>query len=184
MGKSLVLVKPEVKYPVKKQGYSGDVGMPLGLLYLASFVRDRNDTDVSIKDYRLQSVLGLERKLDEDLANADVVGITVCTAEAPDALTIAKEAKKMDKVVIMGGLYPTLNAERMLRTGAVDYVVMGEGELGISNLLSALEGKKSLEGVQGIAYLDKGDIIRTPNKELITNLNELPMPAFDLVPVE
>ena len=144
MVRKLTLIKPEVRFPVKKQGYAGDVGMPTGLLSLAAYVRDRNGYDVSIADHRLNRALGKPVKTEVDIDDADVIGVGACTAEAPGALEIMRRAKEMGKTTIMGGLYPTFNATTVLQTGFVDFVVNGEGEAGLSNLLDAIDGKKDL----------------------------------------
>tara|TARA_Y100000034_G_scaffold136858_1_gene216434 strand:- start:626 stop:2056 length:1431 start_codon:yes stop_codon:yes gene_type:complete len=184
MTRKLTLIKPEVKFPVKKQGYSGDVGMPTGLLYLASFVRAHNDYDVQIVDHRLDRALGRPIDTEIDIADAGVVGVGACTAEAPGALEVMRKAKQMGKTTVMGGLYPTFNAEEVLRTGNIDFVVNGEGETGLSNLLNALDGKADLRDVKGIVSLQDGKIVRNPDKELISDLDSLPLPAYDLLDME
>ena len=60
----LLLTKPNVKYPVKKQGDGGDVGIPLSLLYLGAYAREQTDTEVEIKDYRLDKALGRKRNFE------------------------------------------------------------------------------------------------------------------------
>lgn len=184
MTTSILLVKPDVKYPVKKQGAWGDVGIPLGILYLGSYIRQNNDVEVKIKDYRLDHTLGKIRDLEMDINNADVVGVGACTSEVPDALSILKQSKKMGKITLMGGLYPTFNSDEILNTGYVDYVIRGEGEVALSKLLKSLEGKISLNEVNGISFKKDGHIVDNPDQELIRNLDELPMPAYDLVPMQ
>lgn len=68
--------------------------------------------------------------------------------------------------------------ELMLREGPVDYLVLGEGELTISELLECLENGSSLEDVRGIAYLKNGEYIRTPPRERMTDLDSLPSPLW------
>src|SRR3989344_142751 len=180
----LVLIKPEVAFPVKKQGYAGDVGIPLGLLYLANYVRAYNGVDVSIADHRLNRVLGKPIITAEDVRNADIVGVGACTSESPGMLSILRQAKTLGKTTIAGGLYPTFNAEEVLRTGFVDYVVHGEGEAGLSKLIKALNGEMKLEEIKGISFVKDGRIVRNLEKDLIKDLNSIPLPAYDLVPME
>jgi len=177
----LTLIKPDVKYPVKKQGAWGDVGVPLGLLYLGAYIREHNDVDVAIKDHRLDHALGKSRDLENDISSADVVGVGACTAESPEALEILKEAKQIGKTTILGGLFGTFNASDVLREGFVDYVVRGEGEIPLSNLLTALEKGRSPNDVKGISFLHEGGIVHNPPSELIQDLDSLPMPAYDLI---
>jgi radical SAM superfamily enzyme YgiQ (UPF0313 family) len=184
MTTNILLAKPDVKYPVKKQGLWGDVGIPLGLLYLGAYARENNDIEIAVKDYRLDHALGKIRNLEQDMNKYDIIGVGACTAEVPDALNILKEAKEMGKTTIMGGIYSTFNVHHVLNTGYVDYIVRGEGERGLSELLKSLEGKISLDKVNGISFKRNGQIIDNPNQALIENLDELPMPAYDLVPVQ
>ncbi|MEK6858359.1 MAG: radical SAM protein [Nanoarchaeota archaeon] len=184
MTAKLTLIKPEIKFPVKKQGYAGDVGIPLGLLYLAGYVQDRNGTHVRVIDYRLNKALGIPRNLEQDLRDSDVVGIGACTAESPDSLAILRKAKEMGKITVMGGLYPTFNADVVLRTGAIDYVIFGEGEEGLSKVLRVAEGTLNKTDLKGVAFRDGDNIVRMPDKELIKDLDTIPLPAYDLVPVE
>ena len=184
VNKKLVLIKPDVKYPVKKQGYAGDLGIPLGLLYLSSFVRERNNYDIKVVDIRLKRVLGEEVDLDNEIMNADIVGCGACTAESPGALNVLKRAKGLGKITVMGGIFPTFNSRKVLNTGYVDYIVLGEGEAGLSKLLDALDGKIEIGEVKGIAYMMDGSFRINPDKELIQDLDTLPLPAYDLIPIE
>ena len=184
MTAKLLLAKPDVKYPVKKQGAWGDVGVPLGLLYLGAYVRENNNVDVTVKDYRLNHALGKVRNLEKDMANVDIVGVGACTSEVPDALNILKQAKQMGKITIMGGIYPTFNINSVLDTGYVDYIIRGEGEIGLSGLLGAIGGKIPLNKVKGISFKRNDQTINNPNQELIENLDDLPMPAYDLVSMQ
>lgn len=184
MTTKILLAKPDIKYPVKKQGVWGDVGVPLGILYLGAYVRENNTTEIRIKDYRLDHALGKKRNLEEDINKVDVVGVGACTSEVPDALNILKQSKKMGKITVMGGIYPTFNSGEVLNTGYIDYVVRGEGEIGFSKLLKSLNGKIPLTEVNGISFKRNGQIITNPDQELIENLDELPMPAYDLVSME
>jgi len=67
----------------------------------------------------------------------------------------------------------------------VDFIVRGEGEVTFSELISTLNrGNGKLDSVQGISFLSKGEILRTPTRPFIENLDELPFPARHLVPME
>jgi len=184
MTQRLLLTKPDVRYPVKKQGFGGDVGVPLGLLYLGAYARENNDVEVAVKDYRLDHSLGKVRNLERDINGADIVGVGACTSEVPDSLNILRKAKQMGKTTIMGGIYSTFNINDALNTGYVDYVVRGEGERALSGLLRATQGEIPLDKVKGISFKRNGQIINNPNQELIENLDSLPMPAYDLVPMQ
>lgn len=183
MTQKIILAKPTVRHPIKKQGSGGDVGIPLSFLYLAAYVRETNETDISIVDYRLDRAMGKDIDPEKDFSGIDIVGTGACTSEAPEAMKIMKKAKEMGKITVIGGIYPTLNAEEVLNSGSVDFVVRGEGEKTLSDLLKALDGKMSLNDVKGISYLRDGKIINHEDQDLIT-IDELPLPAYDLVSME
>lgn len=68
----------------------------------------------------------------------------------------------------------------MRKTGA-DVVGIGEGEITFVELMEAFEGKRSLESVDGIAYIDsEGKYVRTKERALIQNIDEISWPAYDL----
>lgn len=182
MTQRILLAKPEVQFPVKKQHYAGDVGLPTGLLYIAAHTRDNADAEVEVKDYRFEAAMGRPRSLERDLAGADVVGVTACTAESPDAFEILRIAKELGKTTVMGGIYPTFNVEDTLASGYVDYVVKGEGELSFTQLVQSLDGKRDLRDVKGISFKVKDKVFNAPKQDLITDLDSLPFPAYDLLP--
>ena len=184
MALDLILAKPEIAHPVKKQGKGGDVGIPLSLLYLGAYARQQTDAGVEIRDYRLDRALGKERNLERDFRNSDIIGTGACTAESPDATNILRQAKEMGKTTIMGGLYATFNSEKVLSEGSTDFVVRGEGEKPLADLLNALDKKGSIEDVKGISYRKGDQIIHNPNANLIEDLDSLPLPAYDLIDIE
>jgi radical SAM superfamily enzyme YgiQ (UPF0313 family) len=64
--------------------------------------------------------------------------------------------------------------------GGVDVVVRGEGE---HAFLELLEGRE-LGRIKGIAYMEEGRIIKTPDRELIPDLDSLPFPAWQRFPLQ
>lgn len=83
----------------------------------------------------------------------------------------------------IGGHGPASDPEYFLRKTGADVVGIGEGEITFVELLDAFAGKRSLESVDGIAFFDKnqrGRYIRTKQRELIQNIDEIAWPAYDL----
>lgn len=83
----------------------------------------------------------------------------------------------------MGGYLPSAMPELALKTGSVDYISIGEGEYTWLDLLNCMKNGKSLETVEGLAYIREGVLIKTPERDLI-NLAELPKLDFDLIDIE
>jgi radical SAM superfamily enzyme YgiQ (UPF0313 family) len=118
----------------------------------------------------------------QDARPADVVGLYGgLTSTIPRLYEIARFYKNKGAVIIAGGHH---FCEETIPEGlysGIDYIVMGEGEETITELLLALEKNKDIRGVKGIAYLDNGKIVFTQKREPITDFDKLPMPDFSLV---
>lgn len=81
----------------------------------------------------------------------------------------------------IGGHGPAADPEYFLRKTGADVVGIGEGEITFVELLEAFEGKRSMDSVDGIAYINTGGgYIRTKSRELIHNVDEIAWPAYDL----
>ena len=94
-------------------------------------------------------------------------------------------AKAQGCIVIVTGADMTDHAEQYLAHGA-DYVLMGEGEETLGELVDYLAKTQSVDEtdlykIQGLAYLHEGRTVKTPARPVIRDLNALPFPAWDLV---
>ena len=115
--------------------------------------------------------------------NPSLVGISVVTAKYKSALTLAELIKQINPriKIIAGGIHPTLCPEEMLKTGVFDYVVRGEGEYTILDLLNALKNGNPVRQIKGLSFTENGNIIHNPDRELIENLDTLPWSANRLI---
>ena len=66
----------------------------------------------------------------------------------------------------------------------VDYVVKGEGEITLKELISSLENKADASLVSGIVYKKDGEAVATPPRPVLRDLDELPLPAWDLIDID
>lgn len=73
--------------------------------------------------------------------------------------------------------------EDYLSQGA-DYIVRGEGEETLLELLRALESKSEVSPIYGLAFRLDGKTIVTPTRPVLRELDELPLPAWDLVDID
>ncbi|KAA8921928.1 B12-binding domain-containing radical SAM protein [Thermoplasma sp.] len=180
----ILLLSPPTDSVIKS--VIGTTGPPLGLAYLASVAREQGD-DVRIidsiaMDYTKGQVKGLIKAYDPDL-----IGITSTTSMIPDAYNIARFAKtyNSDIKIAIGGPHVTFTPDTTLNESPdIDYVIIGEGETVFSNLLQYLKGKKDLREVRGISYRNSGGIVISPPEELIKDIDSIPMPALDLLPMD
>jgi anaerobic magnesium-protoporphyrin IX monomethyl ester cyclase len=73
--------------------------------------------------------------------------------------------------------------EKYLNEGA-DFVIIGEAEHSLLNLITHIQNKEeSFENIQGIAFIDQNSIVKTTKRSVSKNLDELPLPAWDLVDI-
>ncbi len=179
----ILLLSPPTNSAIKS--VIGVTGPPLGLAYLASMARLQGD-DVKIIDslamnYSFDNVASEIKNYDPDL-----VGITSTTSMMPDAYKVASLSKEYNNniKVVMGGPHVTFTPELTLTESEnVDYVISGEGEIIFSNLLQYLKGKKDIRDINGLAYRNNGIKVNRP-EVLIKNVDEIPMPSIDLLPMD
>ena len=84
-------------------------------------------------------------------------------------------------MTIAGGQHFVDDNIREALEHGIDYLVLGEGEVTIKELLETLRAGRRLEDVRGIAFLRAGQVVQTPPRELITDFDLLPRPDFSLV---
>ena len=116
-----------------------------------------------------------------------IIGITIMTPTANSAISLIrsiKEAKK-DAFIYVGGPHATLMPLDLLeKVPEIDVVVVGEGELTAPELIDAVVNNKNMAHVKGIAFRDNGKPKLTEQREMIGSLDELPLPAYHLMPIE
>ena len=156
---------------------------PLGVSYIAASLREAG--------HNVQIQLLEDHTALPDFTGVDVVGISCNTIQFNPGLKVARLAKELGKIVIMGGPHPTSSPEEALSSGYVDYVVRAEGEETSVELLDGLsEGSRSgtfgkrfdPRKVLGISWIDKesGKIVHNPGRPFIQNLDRLPFPVRDV----
>ena len=161
---------------------SAGVWMPLGLTYLAGSLRAAGFDPVI---YDAMSLFHDLDQIEDTIADAapDVIATTAYTATVGAATEVLRVAKEVvpGVLTVMGGIHPTFMASEVLGSGAVDYVVRGEGETSFPELLTCLNERRSPEKVRGISYrTSNGHVIHTASRALHHDLDSLPV-AWDLI---
>ncbi len=113
------------------------------------------------------------------LKEADIIGISSITSTAPRAFQIAKRFRSMGVPIIMGGPHSTFLPEESLKYA--DYVVRGEGEETIVELIEHLESKSPLHDIKGLSYKEGNAFIHNPDRPLIQDLDSAPIPDLNIV---
>ncbi len=164
---------------------------PLGTLFAASIMRNRGYSAALFDAMLAQSTDDWAAALDRERPryallfedNFNYLSKMSLLRMREAAFTMIDAAKARGCVVICCGADETDHADLYLARGA-DYVLIGEGDAALPELIDHLEGKRatSLESIQGIAYRKaEGEVIRTLPRPVITKLDDLPFPAWDLV---
>jgi len=179
----ILLVMPPTISDLKR--VLGVTSPPLGLAYLAAVARNEGHK-VKIIDSIAENISFSE--LEKRIRNydLDIVGITATTMMIPDAYRVAKISKKINPniVTIIGGPHVTFVPILTLKESPdIDIVVRGEGEEIFRQLLHVLSKNKSLSEVKGITYRENNKFKSTPPMPLIKDIDSIPIPAFDLLPM-
>lgn len=177
--------------------------IPLNLLYLGTYLKSRG-LDCKIKELGVFSYddvisdneagtirCGLS---DEKITamimeeNPKIVGIgCVYTMHFLDVVSIARLIKKINPAVkvVLGGNHATSFSESIAREPAFDFIVRGEGEITFHELCAhLLEKNGDPGGIEGLTFRNlKNEIITTPHRKLIHDLDELPPPDYSLIDV-
>jgi radical SAM superfamily enzyme YgiQ (UPF0313 family) len=166
--------------------------VPLGLVSLASAVEhshgavitdlclhlEKGDITLSEEGYRKAARMILAK-------GKRILGFSSMCNSYPAALCIARECKRLapDSVIIFGGPQASVvDAATLEAFPFVDIIVRGEGEHTLPELLTALDREEPLETVWGITYRRGAEIVSTPSRAVIQDLDSLPFPNFRLVP--
>lgn len=160
---------------------------PLGIAYLAAVARDRgHEVEIYNQDVYHWPDGHLTKQL--DLGSYDLVGIGVIGGyyQYRKLLRLAEAVNHSRKrpFFVVGGHGPSPEPEYFLNKTGADVVVVGEGEDTFLDLLDAVSCKKSLHGVQGIAYFESGKFFKTARRPLIQNIDSIPFPAWEKFPMD
>ena len=155
---------------------------PLGLAWLAA-VLERDKHEVKILDAHAERILieNIPQYIRENGPFA-LVGITATTPLISNAIKIAGIIKSefVNTKIIAGGVHPTVLPNEVLREGVIDIVVRGEGE----ETIREIAAEKSIDKIKGISFRYNGDVVHNPDRQLIEELDELPFPAYHLLPMD
>jgi anaerobic magnesium-protoporphyrin IX monomethyl ester cyclase len=173
----VALVNP----PTLKGVFHHQLYVPIGLAYLAAVV-EKGGHELQVIDC---PALGmdqdsLKRKL--EAFQPDLVGVTSMTPTIQSALQSTRVAKEAcpDATVVIGGPHATFMDKQILTDEpSVDVVARGEGEETLLELAQIATGQKNFHDVLGITFRNGNEIVQTPVRRAIRNLDELPYPAYD-----
>lgn len=191
----ILLIRPIVTYYKNQAIYSPYE--PLGLMYLAAFLRMHGYSDVRILDASAKNSVSrwdvdfykigmsdAEFKAEVSSFAPDVVGIsamyTVNSKGVHDTAALIKLLYP-GVPIIVGGAHASAFPEWILKDENIDYVAKGEGEATLLDFLQAYSSGADLCNIKGLVFRKGGKVFYSPPREFIHNLDSVPFPARDLV---
>ncbi|MBF0249553.1 MAG: B12-binding domain-containing radical SAM protein [Alphaproteobacteria bacterium] len=199
-GTKVCLIRPPILCP--KSHPIVQMTPPIGLAYVAAALKAEG-LDVAVIDSLAEAFdtrhawgedcylygLGIEDILDRIDPATHVIGVaTAFTFEWPVYRELIRRisARFADAYLIGGGEHITALPELCLNETPLDAAVLGEGEAITVQVVDALvHSHRNLSDIHGVAYRDAdGKIVITPRHQRIRNLDDIPPPAWDLLPIE
>ena len=172
--RKFIFVEPSSKSP---NVYSGIHIPRTGAVLLATILREAG--------YEAKVLCEDIAPINEDeLFSADMVGISALTNTARSAYEFAAKCRARGIPTVMGGIHATFVSDEAL--GHFDFVVKGEGEGPLLELLGALREGRPVDDIPNLSYWSGGRCgsgrkIHNPNRAFVKNLNAFPIPDFGLV---
>jgi len=178
------------------------VFQPWGIAYVAAVLEKQHKVciiDSPTEGRRnLEQIDGTKYRVglrNEELANRirrwspDVVGINIpFSGWSKGAFEVASIVKSIDNgiITVLDGQHPSARPEECIAHSNIDFVVIGEGEHTIFELVNTLEERntQNLKKIKGIAFTKNGKNVITPPRPAIQDLDSLPFPARHLLPMD
>jgi len=159
---------------------------PFGVLTLAAYLETNNkDVEVEVIDCQAEEMSWekLEKRI--EAFQPDLVapsGLGTCNVyNVLQTTNLTKQTSPEAKTVV-GGQHFTALADETLKTQQnVDFIIRGEGEQTLAELVNSLEKDRPLDSVAGLSFRHKDHVIHNQDRKLIQDLNFLPMPAYNHV---
>jgi anaerobic magnesium-protoporphyrin IX monomethyl ester cyclase len=160
---------------------------PLGLLYIATYLRTQGNFDVRVIDAQVDGLSYAQLEADFRAWKPEMVGLTAMTFTMVDVMKTATLVKQIDTecVVCLGGPHVDIYPLETIRLAEVDFVITKPGEHAFSELVKELAGARRFAQVPGLLYKDQdGEVRQNPQSTTAVTLDDLPFPDRTLVPFE
>ena len=161
--------------------------MPLNFPCLSAMLKrhlSQHEVDIKAIDCCASKIgwSSLNRILSDE--KADIVGFGDETCYSEEGLRLAQMARRAnpDCLVVAGGSHFPYVAEEVLPSSEIDITVLGEGEYTFLELVKeVLAGKTDYSKIKGIGRVEDGRVILNEPRPIIADLDELPMPDYELM---
>lgn len=183
MAKVLLIAPPIYKeeYSARGSEQTASILPPMGLAYIAAWLRKHGHY------CEILDGMATPCSLDEvvrQCSTFDVIGITSVSTYALRVNQLLQKLKQSGcgAPIVVGGPHATVLPESCLQAGA-DYVIVGEGEVPMLELIRALENHEPPTKVGSVVFLKDGQLVRNRRMPPLGNLDKIPIPAYDLLPM-
>lgn len=155
---------------------------PINLAYIASVLEKRGNkviiVDQVARGINNEALLNSVRQ-----SHPEVIGFSCLTPVINNVSLLVDKIRLFDKKIkiVLGNVHATLFADELLRGNIADIIVRGEGEVSMSEVVSAIGANEDLTSIQGISFRDNGSTVHNSERELIENMDSLPYPAWHLI---
>ncbi len=159
--------------------------IPYGLSIIANLLRNEG---FEVEIYDINALRPARQEVITALKNRrwDIVGVSGLITTYTFQVWLISCLKKLnpESLIISGGGLATSSSELLLKKTLVDIAVLGEGELTMLDLCRAVRDNSPLKNVMGIRFRENGRFYSTPRRESIEDLDSMPFPAWDMLPIE
>lgn len=187
-------------------GYTSEC-IPLGISHIASYLKKEGHdvfvynadhaqraSHINIVEYSenqrryIEAVNDDHHPVWEEVKNVirdfrpGLIGISIMSVKILPAKKLISLIRKMDRniVIVCGGHHPTIGPELFLRDGSSDFVVRGEGEFTMAELVGKLSNNEDdFDSIKSLSFLRGSKVINIPQRQLIADLALLPLPEKD-----
>ena len=196
---NVALINIKQKLPIVddvKKGVRLDnsIVIPTDIAYCASVLREEGFAPfiVDANTERLSDEQVIERLKEKNpkmiVINSTMIDRWLCpflNIDAPVRTSLALKKSFPESKIVIIGPHGTYTPEWVLKkgNGNIDFVIINEPEETLRELSHAIEKNKKINGIKGLAFKEKEKTIITLPRSRIINLDSLPMPAYDLLPM-
>jgi len=160
---------------------------PMGILYLAAYLRTRFDLDIRLINQRAEDSTVDDVVRQAAAFEADIVGFSCITTGGHllPALTHKTREALPGALILVGGPHISAFRDEAVRDTAADAAVAGEGELTFEQIILARLDGSDFSHIPGLIWRDRdGQLVTNPGQApMIDDLDQLPPPAYDLIDV-
>ncbi len=158
---------------------------PSSLLILSAYVeRELPELEIDILDCQAEQMNWKDLKKYIESSKPSMILTSGFTCNTYTCVKTCEIAKKIENkiITVVGGIHFSFTSEESLTNfPEIDIIIRGEGELTLVELIKTLNKKEKIDKVKGISFRNKKNIIHTPARPLIKNLDNLPYPAYHLL---